>query len=270
MQLPFLPPQGVESMPRTVDKIFLALLLLSLFFTSLVVGIIIVAAVRYRRRSRDEFGRGRGGNPKLEWGGMAFLGVLSLGMFLWAGGSYINMFNPPPDAEPIFITGRMWMWKAQHQNGQRENQHAAPPGRQALQAGHDLGGRHPRLLRAGVPHPHRRGARPVHDAVVHADQVGHLPALLLAVLRHGALRSWTARSSSCRRRTYQAWSGGGGPGDDGGGAGRSCSSSPGASAVTRAAQARRGLTWRACSASRSSWRTARRRSPTRTTSGNRS
>ena len=41
-------------------------------------------------------------------------------MFLWAGGSYINASNPPPDAEPIFITGRMWMWKAEHQNGQRE------------------------------------------------------------------------------------------------------------------------------------------------------
>ena len=119
MQLPFLPPQGSVN-AQNVDMIFLALLLVSLFFIALVAGIIIVAAVRYRRRSRDEFGRGRGGNPKLEWGGMAFLGVLSLGMFLWAGGSYINAFNPPPDAEPVFVTGRMWMWKSQHQNGQRE------------------------------------------------------------------------------------------------------------------------------------------------------
>jgi cytochrome c oxidase subunit 2 len=103
-----------------VDQIYLVLLLLSLFFTVLVAAIIIGAAIRYRRKSPDQFGRGRGGNPKLEWGGMAFLGVLSLGMFLWAGGSYINAFNPPPDAEPVFITGRMWMWKAQHQNGQRE------------------------------------------------------------------------------------------------------------------------------------------------------
>jgi cytochrome c oxidase subunit II len=119
MQLPFLPPQGSVN-AQTVDQIFLALLLLSVFFTALVAAIIIVAAIRYRRRSREEFGRGGGGNPKLEWGGMAFLGVLSLGMFLWAGGAYINTFNPPPDAEPVFVTGRMWMWKAQHQNGQRE------------------------------------------------------------------------------------------------------------------------------------------------------
>jgi cytochrome c oxidase subunit II len=119
MQLPFLPPQGSVHAAE-VDKIFLALLLLSVFFTALVAAIIIAAAIRYRRRSPDQFGHGRGGNPKLEWGGMAFLGVLSLGMFVWAGGSYINAFNPPPDAEPVFVTGRMWMWKSQHQNGQRE------------------------------------------------------------------------------------------------------------------------------------------------------
>lgn len=119
MQLPFLPPQGSVHAGQ-VDAIFLVLLGVSLFFTALVAAIIITSVVRYRRRSRDEFGRGHGGNPRLEWGGMAFLGVLSLGMFLWAGASYINAFNPPPDAEPIFVTGRMWMWKAQHQNGQRE------------------------------------------------------------------------------------------------------------------------------------------------------
>ncbi len=119
MKIPFLPPQASTS-AQAVDRIFLVLLLLSAFFTILVAAIIIVAAVRYRRRSPDHFGTGSGGNTKLEWGGMAFLGVLSLGMFLWAGGSYINMFNPPPNAEPVFITGRMWMWKAQHQNGQKE------------------------------------------------------------------------------------------------------------------------------------------------------
>ena len=119
MRFPFLPPQASTS-AQAVDQIFLALLALTIFFIALVAAIIIVAAVRYRRRSREELGRGGGGNPKLEWGGMAFLGVLSLGMFLWAGGAYINTFNPPPDAEPVYITGRMWMWKAQHPNGVRE------------------------------------------------------------------------------------------------------------------------------------------------------
>lgn len=119
MKLPFLPPQA-STQAQSVDSIFLGLLVLSIFFTALVAGIIIVAIVRYRRRSRTELGRGGGGNIKIEIGGMAFLGVLSLGMFIWAGGTYINMFNPPPDAQPIFVTGRMWMWKAQHENGVRE------------------------------------------------------------------------------------------------------------------------------------------------------
>lgn len=119
MQLPFMPPQG-STIARDVDWIFLALLLLTLFFTGLVLTLVIVAAVRFRRRSPTELGRRLPLNPRLEWYGMAVLGVLALGMFAWAGSTYVRMFNPPPDATPVFVTGRMWMWKAQHQNGLRE------------------------------------------------------------------------------------------------------------------------------------------------------
>jgi cytochrome c oxidase subunit 2 len=107
-------------MAADVDRIFLVLLLLTVFFTVLVTALIVAAAVRYRRRSREQIGRTLPANARLEWGGMAFLGVLSLGMFLWAGGTYVRMYTPPPDAETILVTGRMWMWKAQHQNGIRE------------------------------------------------------------------------------------------------------------------------------------------------------
>jgi cytochrome c oxidase subunit 2 len=51
---------------------------------------------------------------------MAILGVLAMGMFVWAGATFVRMYTPPPDAETVFVTGRMWMWKAQHQNGIRE------------------------------------------------------------------------------------------------------------------------------------------------------
>lgn len=119
MRLPFLPPQA-STIAQDVDQIFLTLLLLTIFFTGVVLALIIVAAVKFRRRSPIELGRGLTINPRFEWGGMAFLGVLAMGMFVWAGGTYIKMFTPPADATPVFVTGRMWMWKAQHPNGMRE------------------------------------------------------------------------------------------------------------------------------------------------------
>ncbi len=119
MQLPFLPPEASTS-AQQVDLILLALLVLSALFVAVVFLLVVVAAFRFRRRSPTEFGRNTTGSGLIEWGGIGFLGVLSMGMFFWAAITYIHMFNPPPNAETIFITGKQWMWKAQHMTGQRE------------------------------------------------------------------------------------------------------------------------------------------------------
>lgn len=120
MRLPFLPPQATN-MAGEVDTIFIVLLALTVFFASIVFALVIMAAVRYRRRAHGDIGQPlKLKSSKPEWGGMAFLGVLAFGMFLWSGATYVRMFNPPADAVPVFVTGRMWMWKAQHENGVRE------------------------------------------------------------------------------------------------------------------------------------------------------
>jgi cytochrome c oxidase subunit 2 len=56
----------------------------------------------------------------VECGGRAFLTLLAMGMFFWAGATYIHLFDPPANATPVFVTGKQWMWKVQHETGQRE------------------------------------------------------------------------------------------------------------------------------------------------------
>jgi cytochrome c oxidase subunit 2 len=119
MNIPFMPPEASTS-AQQIDYIFLGLLVLTAFFVALVFTIVIVAAFRFRRRHPAEFGRKSTGSSAAEWGGVAFLGLLSMGMFFWAGTTYIHLFNPPANAETVFITGKQWMWKAQHMTGQRE------------------------------------------------------------------------------------------------------------------------------------------------------
>jgi cytochrome c oxidase subunit 2 len=56
--------------------------------------------------------------------------VVSMTIFLGGVIVYYNQFTPPEDAMEIYVVGKQWMWKAQHQTGQREiNELHVPVGR---------------------------------------------------------------------------------------------------------------------------------------------
>ncbi len=74
--------------------------------------------------------------------------------------------------------------EARASGGPARDRRAARARGAAGQARHDVAGRDPQLLHAGVPDQAGRAARPLHDAVVHGDEARRLPRLLLAVLRH--------------------------------------------------------------------------------------
>src|SRR5262249_46433938 len=82
--------------------------------------LIIVFAVKYRRRSEGERTPRITGSVKLElfW----TLGPLCvfMVMFVWAASVYTAAVRPPDDATEIYVVGKQWMWKVQHPGGQRE------------------------------------------------------------------------------------------------------------------------------------------------------
>src|SRR5262249_42653836 len=41
-------------------------------------------------------------------------------MFFWGASVYLSLTRPPADAIEVYVVGKQWMWKLQHQGGQRE------------------------------------------------------------------------------------------------------------------------------------------------------
>ena len=107
-------------MAARVDALFYFLVAVTVFFAALIFFMIVVFAVKYRRRSEDERPRPIEGNFWLEILWSAIPLGLTMVMFVWGAIIYFDIYNPPNDALEIGIVGRQWMWKAQHAEGQRE------------------------------------------------------------------------------------------------------------------------------------------------------
>ena len=101
-------------MAAEVDHLFYYLLGVSLFFTLLICALMVYFAVRYRRKSDDEFPRIDIQNIKLEitWCIVPF--IFMLVMFFWGTELYARIKRPPEDAVTINVVGKQWMWKVQH------------------------------------------------------------------------------------------------------------------------------------------------------------
>ncbi|MDB5829419.1 MAG: cytochrome, partial [Variovorax sp.] len=46
--------------------------------------------------------------------------LLFIGIFAWAAYDYADARHVPPDALPVYVVAKQWMWKLQHGNGRRE------------------------------------------------------------------------------------------------------------------------------------------------------
>jgi cytochrome c oxidase subunit 2 len=121
MKIPLLPYED-SSYATSVDAIFISLLLLCGAITFGVFAVIISFCIRYRRGSDAD----RSTYPsedkqvgiELTW--IVIPLMIFIGLFVWAGNVYYNMFSPPADGVPIYVIGKQWMWKIEHAGGQRE------------------------------------------------------------------------------------------------------------------------------------------------------
>jgi cytochrome c oxidase subunit 2 len=115
-------PYEDSSYATSVDSIFLSLLLLCGGITFGVFVVIIGFCIRYRKGSnadRTHFPSERKQiGIELTWIVIPF--VIFIGLFIWAGNIYYEMFSPPADGLAIYVIGKQWMWKIEHPGGQRE------------------------------------------------------------------------------------------------------------------------------------------------------
>ncbi|MBT3603997.1 MAG: cytochrome c oxidase subunit II [Candidatus Latescibacteria bacterium] len=113
-------PEQASSFALKVDGIYFATVLLSVFFAALVSVLVIIFAIKYRRKSPDEIPRQIAGHIGLEIFWTAIPLVLALGMFVWSTVLYFHITTPPANTLEMYVVGKQWMWKLQHPEGKRE------------------------------------------------------------------------------------------------------------------------------------------------------
>ncbi|MGH9448258.1 MAG: cytochrome c oxidase subunit II [Terriglobia bacterium] len=119
LQIPFY-PQEASTMAPQVDKLFFFETAVLVFFTVLIFLLMIIFALKYRRKSKDEVPVQIHGDLRWEltWTGIPIIIVIIC--FVWGAQIFIAEREPPRDAEHVYVVGKQWMWKIQHPDGARE------------------------------------------------------------------------------------------------------------------------------------------------------
>lgn len=123
-------PEQASTFAWQVDALYAYLVLITIFFTVLVVGVIVFFFVQYRERVKYATPYQIEGSTALEalWSIIPF--IISMTIFVGGAVVYNNQYRVPDEAMEIYVVGKQWMWKFQHSTGQREiNELHIPAGR---------------------------------------------------------------------------------------------------------------------------------------------
>ena len=123
-------PEQASSFAAEVDALYLFIVAVSAFFTLAVSAAVVVFAFRYRRKHAEEVGAHIEGSLPLELAWSIIPTIIAMVMFVWGAKLFYELRRPPDEALQIYAVGKQWMWKFQHQGGQREiNELHVPVGR---------------------------------------------------------------------------------------------------------------------------------------------
>jgi cytochrome c oxidase subunit 2 len=122
-------PERASALAWQVDGLYFLLLGVSAFFTLLIFALILVFALKYRRSVHPHAVQIEGSLPlELAWT-LIPLGICMI-FFAWGSLIYFQEARPPKGAMEVYVVGKQWMWKFEHETGQREiNQLHVPIGR---------------------------------------------------------------------------------------------------------------------------------------------
>jgi cytochrome c oxidase subunit 2 len=112
-----------------VDALYIFLLALSGFMCLAIFTMILLFATKYRRRRGIEAEQIEGSTPlEITWS-IIPMGIFMI-IFAWGAVIYFHERTPPRGASEVYVVAKQWMWKLQHQEGQREiNELHVPVGR---------------------------------------------------------------------------------------------------------------------------------------------
>ena len=127
--IPLFPEQASNLAPE-VDNLYFFVTAVTAFFALLVVVLVIVFAVKYRDRTGEKVGSPITGSIPLELGWSILPFFVSMAIFAWATIVFFHLVRAPDQTLEIYSTGKQWMWRFQHIDGQSEiNELHVPLGR---------------------------------------------------------------------------------------------------------------------------------------------
>jgi cytochrome c oxidase subunit 2 len=107
-------------MNPTVDNVFILIIAISVFFLVLVTGAMIYFVIKYRRK-KNPVSENITGNTTLEivWTVVPTILVLVIFYYGWAGFKLLR--EAPSDAMLVKVTGKMWFWTFDYENGKKSD-----------------------------------------------------------------------------------------------------------------------------------------------------
>jgi len=122
-------PARASTTAGSVDALFIFLLALAGFMSIAIFIMILVFAFKYRRRAGHRAEQIEGSVPlEITWSVVPLFIFLTI--FVWGAVIYFRERTPPRGAEEVYVVAKQWMWKLEHEQGQREiNELHIPVGR---------------------------------------------------------------------------------------------------------------------------------------------
>jgi len=123
-------PTQASTLAPEVDNLYLGVIAITALFAIIVVVCVIYFAIKYRDHTGDKVGAPITGSVPLELGWSLIPFFVSIGIFVWASVVFFHIVRAPDQTLEIYSTGKRWMWRFQHIDGQREiNELHVPVGR---------------------------------------------------------------------------------------------------------------------------------------------
>src|SRR5688500_16744033 len=117
--IPLFPEQASNLAPQ-VDNLYFFVLAVTGFFALLVAFLVVVFTIKYRDPTGRKVGAPITGSIPLELGWSIIPFFVSMAIFVWATLVFFQLIRPPDQTLEIYSTGKRWMWRFQHIDGQSE------------------------------------------------------------------------------------------------------------------------------------------------------
>ena len=113
-------PEQASSIAPEVDALYFFILAVTAFFALLVAALVVYFAVKYKDETGLKVGAPITGSVPLEIGWSIIPFLIAIVIFGWSTVVFFKIVRPPDETLEIYATGKRWMWRFQHLDGQRE------------------------------------------------------------------------------------------------------------------------------------------------------